>query len=59
MAESPDRGARRLPGGKPKYSIFSFCVTHGAIIKIGNALGVRLNQRNLMTPLLLVAVVMV
>ena len=23
MAESPDRGARRLPGGKPKYSIFS------------------------------------
>ena len=23
MAESPDRGARRLPGGKPKYSVFS------------------------------------
>ena len=23
MAEIPDRGARRLPGGKPKYSIFS------------------------------------
>ncbi|MEC8727205.1 MAG: sarcosine oxidase subunit beta family protein [Pseudomonadota bacterium] len=23
MAEGPDRGARRLPGGKPKYSVFS------------------------------------
>ncbi len=23
MADSPDRGARRLPGGKPKYSVFS------------------------------------